>query len=112
MTSTAYVFQSSSFDIDGDSSNLIHIWNISDMEEPIYDVASISRTFSKPGLYSVSLTVVDDRGLESATKTYYFKIENPLPMPILEFRQPSVNGTILEYIPENTENITWQVPNL
>ncbi|MGB1435997.1 MAG: PKD domain-containing protein [Candidatus Thalassarchaeaceae archaeon] len=112
MTSTAYVFQSSSFDIDGDSSNLIHIWNISDMEESIYDVASISRTFSKPGLYSVSLTVVDDRGLESATKTYYFKIENPLPMPILEFRQPSVNGTILEYIPENTENITWQVPNL
>ena len=71
MTSTAYVFQSSSFDIDGDSSNLIHIWNISDMEEPIYDVASISRTFSKPGLYSVSLTVVDDRGLESATKALF-----------------------------------------
>ena len=33
-------------------------------------------------------------------------------MPILDFRQPSVNGTILEYIPENTENITWRVPNL
>lgn len=112
MTSTTYVFQSSSFDIDGDSSNLIHIWNISDMEESIDDVSSISRTFSKPGLYSVSLTIFDERGLESATKTYYFKIENPLPMPVLKFSQPSINGSILKYIPGDTDNVTWQVPNL
>lgn len=112
MTSTAYVFQSSSFDADGDSSALVHVWNISDMDESIYDVNSISRTFAIPGLYFVSLTVIDDKGLSSASKTYYFKIENPLPIPILEFRQPSLNGSILEYVPENTGNITWQVPNL
>ena len=111
-TDTAYVFQSLSFDTDGDSSELSHIWNISDMDESIYNISSISRTFTKPGLYSVSLMVIDDRGLESAIKTYYFRIENPLPVPIIDFRQPSVNGTILKYVPGNLDLITWQIPNL
>ena len=43
-TDTAYVFQSLSFDTDGDSSELSHIWNISDMDESIYNISSISRT--------------------------------------------------------------------
>ncbi len=74
----AYVFSSSSFDPDGDTSSLIHIWTFSDREGTIENVSSVSRTFSKPGLYSISLEVVDERGLESAPKVFLIFIENPL----------------------------------
>ncbi len=111
-TDTAYVFQSLSFDSDGDSSKLSYIWNISDMTDPIYNISSISRTFTVPGLYSISLVVTDERGLDSAIKSYYFRIKNPLPVPLIEFQQPSINNTILDFIPDNMNLVTWQVPNL
>jgi|TARA_B110000211_G_scaffold70678_1_gene81822 PKD repeat protein len=111
-TDTAYVFESLSFDSDGDSSKLLYLWNISDMNEPIYNISSISRTFTKPGLYSISLMVTDERGTESAVKAYYFRIDNPLPVPIISFRQPSINGTVSQFIPEDLNKVTWQVPNL
>ncbi len=108
---TAYVFESESFDPDGDSSSLTHVWSISDMIETIENVSSISRSFLSPGLYSVSLVVVDERGLESAPKTYLFEIENPLPVPILSFACPSLNGTPLDGIPEDESGIVWQIPH-
>lgn len=108
---TAYVFESESFDPDGDSSYLRHVWSISDMIEAIENVSSISRSFLNPGLYSISLVVIDERGLESAPKTYLFGIENPLPVPILSFSCPSLNGSILDGIPEDEAGIVWQVPH-
>ena len=110
---TEYVFESLSFDPDGDSSSMQIIWNISDFEEPIYNVTSVYHTFTKPGLYRISLIVIDDKGQSSAEKSYTIRIENPLPIPKLEFRQPSLNGTSLNYIPSDEESattITWQVP--
>ena len=108
---TAYVFESESFDPDGDSSRLTHVWSISDMAGTIENVSSISRSFLNPGLYSVSLVVIDELGLESAPKTYLFGIDNPLPVPILSFRCPSLNGTILDDVPEDEVGIVWQVPH-
>ncbi|HJM13372.1 MAG TPA: PKD domain-containing protein [Candidatus Thalassarchaeaceae archaeon] len=108
---TAYIFNSASFDPDGDSSSLVHVWTISDMENMIENVSSVSRTFSKPGLYSVSLVVIDERGLQSAPKTYLFSIANPLPFPVLEFSCPSVDGTIIEEIPGEGDPVSWQVPH-
>jgi PKD repeat protein len=108
---TAYVFESESFDPDGDSSELTHVWSISDMAGTVENVLSISRSFLNPGLYSVSLVVIDELGLESAPKTYLFEIDNPLPVPILSFSCPSLSGMILDYVPEDEDGIVWQVPH-
>ena len=40
-----YIFSSSSFDPDGDSSELSHSWTFSDREDPIENTTSVSRTF-------------------------------------------------------------------
>jgi PKD repeat protein len=107
---TEYVFESLSFDPDGNSSSMQIIWNISDFEEPVYNVTSVYHTFTKPGLYRISLIVIDEVGLPSAEKSYTIRIDNPLPVPILEFRQPSMNGTALDHIPSVESMVTWQVP--
>ena len=107
---TAYIFDSESFDPDGQSSQLTHIWKISDMDDTIENISSVSRTFSEPGTYSVSLVVIDSRGLESAPKIYLFEIENPLPIPSISFDCPSIEGKLIDFIPKDFENITWQIP--
>ncbi len=106
----AYIFSSSSFDPDGDSSKLSHYWTFSDRESAIENTTSVSRTFSNPGLHSVSLVVVDERGLESAPKTFLMYIGNPLPVPIMSFSCPSNEGGILSEIPDDEGEITWKVP--
>ena len=107
---TEYTFISQSFDPDGDTALLQTIWEISDMDEPIYNVSSVSYTFLQPGLFTVSLTVIDDRGLVSATKTYSINIANPLPVPDLDFSCPGLNGTVLSGIPQNQDGVVWMVP--
>ncbi len=107
---SAYIFDSDSFDPDGQSSQLTHIWKISDMVDTIENVSSVSRTFSEPGIYSISLVVIDSSGLESAPKIYLFEIENPLPVPSISFDCPSIDGSPLESMPNDFENVTWQIP--
>ena len=107
---TEYIFESLSFDPDGNSSMLEIIWNISAFDEEVYNVSTVYHTFTSPGLYSVSLTVIDERGMESAKKSYTLRIDNPLPVPEINFRQPSVNGSSLDTIPEDYSQISWQVP--
>ena len=106
----AYIFISASFDPDGDSSSLVHIWSFSDRDSPIENTSSVSRTFSEPGLFSVSLTVIDERGLESAPKTYLLSIGNPLPVPILSFSCPSDGEEIMDGIPAWDSSVSWKVP--
>ena len=105
----AYIFSSSSFDPDGDSSSLMHFWTFSDREDPIENTTSVSRTFSKPGLYSVSLTVIDERGLESAPKTYLLYIGNPPPIPDMKFSCPSDGESMLDGVPDSS-SVFWRVP--
>jgi len=107
---TEYVFESLSFDPDGNTSSMQIIWNISDFDELVYNVTSVYHTFTKPGLYSISLTVIDEMGMASAEKSYTIRIDNPLPVPELKFRQPSINGTTINYVPAEQSTITWQVP--
>jgi PKD repeat protein len=107
---TEYIFESLSFDPDGNSSTLQIIWNISTFDEDLYNVSTVYHTFTSPGLYSISLTVIDERGMESATKSYTIRIDNPLPVPEIKFRQPSINGSNLDYIPSDYSQISWQIP--
>jgi len=107
---TEYIFESLSFDPDGNSSTLEIIWNISAFDEDLYNVSTVYHTFTSPGLYSISLTVIDERGMESATKSYTIRIDNPLPVPEIKFRQPSINGSNLDYIPADYSQISWQIP--
>jgi len=107
---TEFFFESLSFDPDGDTSLLETRWEISNLEEEIVNSSSIYYTFTEPGLYTVSLTVVDELGAESATKSYQIRIANPLPVPMIEFSQPSENGSALLNIPTNEEEVTWWVP--
>ncbi|MFL2532993.1 MAG: hypothetical protein CND01_02975 [Marine Group II euryarchaeote MED-G34] len=108
---TAYTFVSESFDPDGDTSLLQTMWEISDFDDAVYNVSSVSHTFLEPGLYTISLTVIDDRGLSSATKSYSIRIANPLPVPELEFSCPSINGSVMSEIPQTEEGVIWQVPH-
>ena len=108
---TQYTFVSESFDPDGNTALLQTIWEISGLDDPIYNVSSVSHTFLEPGLFTVSLTVIDDRGLTSATKSYSINIANPLPVPDLDFSCPGINGTVLNTIPESEEGVIWMVPH-
>jgi PKD repeat protein len=108
---TVYTFTSESFDPDGDTALLQTMWGISDLDDPIYNVSSVSHTFLEPGLYVISLTVIDERGFSSATKSYSLRIANPLPVPELEFSCPSMNGTVMSEIPQTEDGVVWQVPH-
>ena len=107
---TTYTFISYSFDPDGDSSQLSTIWTISDLAGPIENTTSVSHTFMEPGLYTVTLTVTDELGLSSAEKSFTLRVENPLPVPSIEFSCPSVNDTILDREPTEEEQVIWQIP--
>lgn len=108
-----YIFISSSFDPDGDTSAISHRWTFSDRDEPIENISSVSRTFSTPGLYSVSLLVIDESGLESAPKTYLLYIENPLPIPRISFSCPSNDFQLLSEIPsQDSTGIIWKIPKM
>ena len=107
---TEYFFESMSFDPDGDTSLLQTLWNITGADSEIENVSGIHYVFTEPGLYTVSLSVIDDRGAESATKSYQIRIANPLPVPMVEFMQPSANGSPLHTIPNDGDAVTWWVP--
>lgn len=107
---TTYTFTSYSFDPDGDSTQLSTIWSISDLPETIENTTSVSHTFMEPGLYTVSLIVIDVLGLSSAEKSFSLRIENPLPVPMIDFSCPNVNGSILKREPTDSEQVIWQVP--
>jgi len=108
---SAYVLESQSFDPDGDSSKLIHIWMVSDMQNPIENTTSISRSFPEPGLFSITLVVIDELGLESSPKTFFFYIENPLPIPSISFSCPTHMGERLSEVPMDESLLSWQVPH-
>ena len=80
------------------------------MDEEIENSSTVYHSFTEPGLYTISLTVIDERGAESATKSYQVRIANPIPVPMVEFLQPSINGSALNSIPSSDEDVTWWVP--
>ena len=92
--STQYTFQSTSFDPDGDDSVMTTIWNI-EGEEEVINQSAVLHTFDEPGVYTVSLRVIDELGLESHLKSYLVSIENPLPLPVLTAYEASIDGVLV-----------------
>jgi len=92
---TEYTFRSSSFDADGASGNLTHSWAFSDLADPITGQNTVTRTFTEPGEYRITLVVTDERGLDSLEKSYVFQIENPLPEPRMSIVEAWMSGTPL-----------------
>ncbi|MEE2747732.1 MAG: PKD domain-containing protein [Candidatus Thermoplasmatota archaeon] len=91
-TDTIYTFVSSSFDPDGDDASLSYNWTITGVENSM-ELSQVNHMFTEPGVYSVTLIVTDERGLESLPKSYTIHIENPLPMPVISVNEAWLNGT-------------------
>ncbi len=53
---------------------------------------------------------MDERGLSSAAKSYSIRIQNPVPVPDLSYSCPSVNGTLIDRQPTDSEAVIWQIP--
>ncbi len=92
-TTTPYMFVSHSWDPDGSNGNMTTIWVISEGNLTITNQTSVVHTFLTPGTHLVTLTVIDERGLESLPKAYIIEIENPLPIPQMTIYEARDNAT-------------------
>ena len=106
-TNTVYSFMSSSFDPDGNTGNMSHNWTITGIEDPITN-NQVNHVFNEPGVYTVTLIVTDERGLESLPKSYTVHIENPLPMPVLSVSEAWLNGEVVTIPGTNFSAYTWK----
>ena len=79
---TQYVFDGrASFDPDGtlgDFNDLIFTWGFPDGNDT--DSVQPRYTFGEPGVYRVNLTVTDEQGEQSITRTMIIRVANPLPI--------------------------------
>jgi PKD repeat protein len=107
--STQYTFQSTSFDPDGDDSAMTTIWSI-EGEDPVANQSAIVHTFLEPGIYTVSLLIIDELGLESHLKSYLVSIENPLPVPMMTTYEASLNGELVTSPSENISEFEFWHP--
>jgi len=106
-TNTMYTFLSSSFDPDGNSGNMTHNWTITGEDDPIPNNL-INHLFTVPGVYTVTLVVTDERGLDSLPKSYTIHIANPLPMPVLSVHEAWFNGSIVTVPGTDLSVYTWR----
>jgi len=106
-TNTMYTFLSSSFDPDGNSGNMTHNWTITGVDDPIPNNL-VNHLFTEPGVYTVTLVVTDERGLDSLPKSYTIHIANPLPMPVLSVHEAWFNGSIVTVPGTDLSVYTWR----
>ena len=106
-TDTMYLFLSSSFDPDGNSGNMSHNWTISGVQDPITN-NQVNHMFTEPGVYTVTLVVTDERGMDSLPKSYTIHIENPLPMPILSAHEAWLNETVVTIPGSDLSVYNWR----
>ena len=106
-TNTMYTFLSSSFDPDGNSGNMTHNWTITGIEQNMSN-NQVNHMFTEPGVYSVTLIVTDERGLESLPKSYTIHIANPLPMPVLSAQEAWLNGTAVTVPGQDLSVYNWR----
>ena len=106
---TQYTFQSTSFDPDGDDSAMTTIWSI-EGEEPVTNQSAIVHTFLEPGVYTVSLQIIDELGLESHLKSYLVSIANPLPVPVMTAYEASLNGELVTAPSDNISDFDFWHP--
>ena len=106
-TNTMYTFLSSSFDPDGNSGNMTHNWTITGIEQNMSN-NQVNHMFTEPGVYSVTLVVTDERGLDSLPKSYTIHIANPLPMPVLSAQEAWLNGTAVTVPGQDLSVYNWR----
>ena len=108
---TEYAFRSESFDPDGDDSKMTIIWNVTGFESEIVNQTLMVHTFDVPGTYRVTLTAIDELGLTSLQKSYSIIIENPIPLPAMQIREASMNGSLIEIPGQDDSTYTWWNPH-
>ena len=108
---TEYAFRSESFDADGDDALMTLIWNVTGFADQIVNQTTMVHTFDEPGTYRITLTVIDERGLESLAKSYALIIKNPLPIPVMKIREASMNGSLIEVPGQDDSDYTWWHPH-
>ena len=106
-TNTMYTFLSSSFDPDGNSGNMTHNWTITGIEQNMSN-NQVNHMFTEPGVYSVTLIVTDERGLDSLPKSYTIHIANPQPMPVLSAQEAWLNGTAVTVPGQDLSVYNWR----
>ncbi len=106
-TNTMYSFLSSSFDPDGNSGNMSHNWTITGIEQNMTN-NQVNHMFTEPGVYTVTLVVTDERGLESLPKSYTIHIANPLPMPVLSAHEAWLNGSAITVPGQDLSVYNWR----
>ncbi|MDP6324115.1 MAG: PKD domain-containing protein [Candidatus Thalassarchaeaceae archaeon] len=106
-TDSMYTFLSSSFDPDGNSGNMSHNWTITGIEEHITN-NQVNHMFTEPGVYTVTLVVTDERGMDSLPKSYTIHIANPLPMPVLSAHEAWLNGTVVTVPGSDLSVYNWR----
>jgi len=106
-TNTMYTFLSSSFDPDGNSGNMTHNWTITGIDQNMSN-NQVNHMFTEPGVYTVTLVVTDERGLESLPKSYTVHIENPLPKPVLSVHEAWLNGSAITVPGQDLSVYNWR----
>ena len=106
-TNTMYTFLSSSFDPDGNSGNMTHNWTITGIDQDLTN-NQVNHMFTEPGVYTVTLVVTDERGLDSLPKSYTIHIANPLPMPVLSVHEAWLNGTAITVPGQDLSVYNWR----
>ena len=109
-TNTSYMFQSHSWDPDGENGNLSTIWTISEGNITITNQTSVMHTFTTPGTHVVELIVIDERGLASLPKAYIIEISNPLPIPMMTIYEAlyGTTGNPIDVPGEDESNYNWR----
>ena len=85
------------------------IWSI-EGEEPVTNQSAVVHTFLEPGVYTVSLLIIDELGLESHLKSYLVSIENPLPLPVMTAYEASLNGELVTSPSDNISEFEFWHP--
>jgi hypothetical protein len=64
----------------------------------------------EPGIYTVSLLIIDELGLESHLKSYLVSIENPLPVPMMTTYEASLDGELVTSPSDNISEFEFWHP--
>ena len=82
----------------------------SEIRAAVTSTVAVVHTFLEPGVYTVSLLIIDELGLESHLKSYLISIANPLPLPVMTAYEASLNGELVTSPSENISEFEFWHP--
>jgi len=115
-TGDAVVFNAIGYDDPNDDPLGEYRWDFDDGTKTATDGTNADTTthvFGAPGIYTVSVVAVDDRGAESAGQTVQIEVSGPLQAIVYGFPNPaSFAATITWFLPDGATNPILRVYNL